>query len=164
MTAIPGPWMDLMQKVGITSIRQLAKVAGLPDHTRANAVIMTGATTSVENMEKLASALRVPVEQLYRITSGVAARPLTMPAGTEKLSERQKNAVAEMVRTMVEEKEYVEKLEKLVDKKSPATAEHVQEKSEGRLMSATEQYELAARRELFPRQPRGRAKPAEKHD
>lgn len=153
-----------MDKVGISSIRQLAKEAGLPDHTRINAVIMRGTSTSLENMEKVASALRVPVEELYRITSGVPARPLSMPAGTEKLSERQKNAVAEMVRTMVEEKEYVEKLEKLVDKKSSEPAEQVQEKSEPRPMTAKEEYELAARRELFPRQSKARGKPAEKRE
>lgn len=162
MTAIPKPWMDLMDQVGIASIRQLAKVAGLADHTRINAVIMTGASTSVENMEKVARTLRVPVEDLYRITSGVAARPLTMPTGTEKLSERQKNAVAEMVRTMVEEKEYVEKLEKLVDKKSHQPTEQDQEKSGGRVNPAEDPFDLAARPGRFPGQPKRRGKPAEK--
>lgn len=126
MTATPKPWMDLMNQQGITSIRQLAKVAGLPDHSAINRVIMKGTSTSEENMIRVARALKVPVEELYRITSGVAARPLTMPAGTEKLSERQKNAVAEIIRTMIEEKEYVEKF---VDKKTDQTAERVQEKT-----------------------------------
>jgi hypothetical protein len=161
MTAIPKPWMELMDKAGITSIRQLAKAAGFTGHTVVNAVIMRGASTSQENMEKIATALRVPVENLYGITSGVSARPLTMPAGSEKLSERQKNAVAEIIRTMIEEKEYVAEF---VDKKSAAPAEPVQEKSVGRQMSAQETYELAARRELFERPSRTRAKPAEKRE
>lgn len=161
MTAIPKPWQDLMDKQGIASIRQLAKAAGFTGHTVVNAVIMKGATTSEENMEKLATELDVPVEDLYLITSGVKARPLTMPAGTEKLSERQKNAVAEIIRTMIEEKEHDARI---VDKKSPDPSERVQEKTDGRLMSAQEQYNLAARRELFKRPPATRAKPAEKRD
>lgn len=152
--------MQLMEQVGITSIRQLAKLADLPDHTRINAVIMRGATTSEENMEKVARVLRVDVEELYRITSGVAARPLTMPAGTEKLSERAKNAIAEVIRVMIEEKEQYD--QKIVDKKSPGTAEQVQEKSEGRQMSAEETYALAARKDLFPGSGKKRANPAKK--
>lgn len=156
MAAIPKAWQELMDQQGITSIRQLAKTAGLQGHTAINAVIMKGASTSEENMTKVAKALKVPVEELYRITSGVAARPLTMPAGTEKLSERQKNAVAEIIRTMIEEKEYVEKI---VDKKSSEPAERAQEKTPARDMSSREQYELAARRRLFPGESDRRAKP-----
>lgn len=159
MAAIPKAWQELMDQQGITSIRQLAKVAGLQNHTGLNAVIMKGATTSEENMGKVATALKVPVEQLYGITSGVEARPLTMPAGTEKLSERQKNAVAEIIRTMIEEKEYVEKI---VDKKTVDPAEPVQEKIPAREMGSREQYELAARRRLFPGESDRRAGGGEK--
>lgn len=160
MTAIPKPWMDLMDRQGITSIRQLAKVAGLPDHTRVNAVIMRGASTSPENMERIAQALRVKVEELYRITSGVPARPLTMPAGTEKLSERAKNAIAEVVRVMIEEKEQYDA--KIVDKKSPEPAERVQEKSVGGADPAQHDYNLAARPNNFPASPKRKGKPADK--
>lgn len=143
MTAIPKPWMDLMERQGIKSIRQLAKVAGLPGHTAINAVIMKGATTSTENMVKVARVLKVPVEDLYQITSGVPARPLTMPVGTEKLSERQKNAIAEIIRSMVEEKEYVERI---VDEKTVEPAERVQEKNDGAGSGpAPDQFDLAAR-------------------
>lgn len=159
MAAIPKAWQELMDQQGISSIRQLAKLAGLQGHTAINAVIMKGTTTSEENMERVAKALKVPVEELYKITSGVAARPLTMPAGTEKLSERQKNAVAEIIRTMVEEKE---REEKIVDKKNDDPAEPVQEKSESRQMSAQEQFELAARRPLFTGKSDRRTKPGEK--
>lgn len=125
MTAIPAQWAALMDKVGITSIRELAKVAGLPSHNIINPVIMRGTTTSDENMTKVAAALKVPVEQLYQITSGVESRPITLPKGTEKLSERQKNAIAELIRTMIEEKDNAG----IVDKKSPETAEPAQEKT-----------------------------------
>lgn len=147
MAAIPKAWQELMDQQGISSIRQLAKIAGLTDHSAINRVIMKGSTTDPENMQKVARVLKVPVEELYRITSGVAARPLTMPAGTEKLSERQKNAVAEIIRTMVEEKE---RDEENVYKKSDDAAERGQEKTGVRPMSAQENYNLAARRELFP--------------
>lgn len=165
---VPKPWKDLMDKAGIRSIRHLSQVAeikttsGEPDHTRANAVIMRGGTTSPENMGKLAAALRVPVEELYRITSGVAARPLTMPAGTEKLSERAKNALAEVIRVMIEEREQND--EKSLDKKSSEPAERVQEKNDVRPMTAQEEYSLAARRELFPARSKVRGKAAEKRE
>jgi hypothetical protein len=125
MAATPKAWQELMDQQGISSIRQLAKIAGLPDHTRINAVIMNGSTTSTENMEKVARALKVPVEELYKITSGVAARPMSMPAGTEKLSERAKNAVAEIIRVLIEEEERAEN----VDKKSDGPTERAQEKT-----------------------------------
>lgn len=125
MTAIPAPWAALMDKAGITSIRELAKAAGLPSHNIINPVIMKGTKTADENMVKVAAALRVPVEELYRISSGVAARPLSLPIGTEKLSERQKNAVAELIRTMIEEKTDAG----FVDKKSADPAEPDQEKT-----------------------------------
>lgn len=149
--------MELMDKVGITSIRQLAKVADLPDHTRINAVIMRGGTTSEENMEKVAKALRVPVETLYGITSGVEARPLTMPAGTERLSERAKSAIAEVIRVMIEEKEQYDA--EIVDKKSVEPAQQVPEKNETRPLTAEETYALAARPDLFPKGSTNRRKP-----
>lgn len=149
--------MELMDKVGITSIRHLAKVADLPDHTRINAVIMRGGTTSEENMEKVAKALRVPVETLYGITSGVEARPLTMPAGTEKLSERAKSAIAEVIRVMIEEKEQYDA--KIVDKKSVEPTQQVPEKNQTRPLTAEETYALAARKDLFPKGSTNRRKP-----
>lgn len=165
---IPQQWKVLMDRRDIDSIRKLAGLAGIvtstgrADHNRLTAVIMDGKTTSEENMVKVARALGVDVEELYRITSGVPARPLTMPVGTEKLSERQRNAVAEIVRSMVEEKEYVAKLEKLVDKKSRETAEQVQEKNVSRLRSVPEK--MAAREEVLPRRKKRSANPAEKRD
>ena len=43
-------------------------------------------------------------------------------------------------------------------------AKPVQEKTGERPMTAQENYDLAARRELFPSKSRGRAKPAEKQE
>ncbi|MDQ0241247.1 transcriptional regulator with XRE-family HTH domain [Arthrobacter bambusae] len=126
MTAIPAPWMRLMDKVGIASIRQLANAAGFQSNTTVNNIVMKGTQASEENMQKIASALKVPVEELYGITSGVASRPLTLPLGTEKLSPRQKEAVAEIIRLMVEEKENAQEF---VYKKSAEPAEQAQEKS-----------------------------------
>lgn len=126
MTAIPAPWMRLMDKVGIASIRQLANAAGFRSNTTVNNIVMKGTQANEENMQKIATALKVPVEDLYAITTGVASRPLTLPLGTEKLSPRQKEAVAEIIRLMVEEKENAEEF---VYKKSPETTEHAQEKT-----------------------------------
>jgi hypothetical protein len=126
VTDIPIQWDDLMIRKGFTSIRQLAKAADL-NHTIVNRVIMKDATTSAENMQKIAWALDVPVEELYGITSGVAAKPLSIPKGTEKLSERQKSAVQELIRSMVEEKEVTN--DEFVYEKNPETAQPGQEKT-----------------------------------
>ena len=123
---IPKPWQELMDQAGITSMRQLAQIAELTSHTTVNQVIIKGGTTSEENMEKIARALKVPVERLYSITSGAASRPLALPRGTEKLSERQKTAIVEIIRTMVEEKENAPEI---VHKKSAGTTEQAQEKT-----------------------------------
>lgn len=125
MAEIPAPWKKLMDQQGISSIRELAKAAGLPSHNTINPVIMKGTSTSPEHMQKVAWVLKVPVEELYQITSGVAARPLTMPAGTEKLSERAKNAVAEIIRVLIEQEEHAGN----VYEKSDGTTERDQEKT-----------------------------------
>ncbi|MEW1808651.1 hypothetical protein [Pseudarthrobacter sp. NPDC080039] len=98
-----------MARAGYTSIRQLAKAARL-NHIVVNPVIMKGTSTAPENMTALAAALSVPVEDLYFIKSGTRARPLSIPAGTEKLSERQKDAISELIRSMIEEREALEGL------------------------------------------------------
>lgn len=126
MTATPDTWKTLMERAGIASIRQLAKTAGFADHTIVNRVIMKGTTTSAENMVKIAVALRVPVEQLYEIHSGVAATPFTPPKGTEKLSEDEKEALAKIIRSMVRSKEDDEGF---VYKKSAGSTEQAQEKT-----------------------------------
>lgn len=123
--ATPETWKLLMDRAGIASIRKLAAAAGI-DHTIVNRVIMKGSNTNAENMEKMAGALRVPVEQLYELSSGVAATPLALPKGTEKLTERQKTAVTEMIRTLVESREYAPEF---VDKKSAEPTQPGQEKT-----------------------------------
>lgn len=126
VTEIPRHWRELMDKAGYTSIRQLAKAAGL-NHTVVNPVIMKGTSTNPDNMAKIAAVLSTPVEELYFIKSGTRNRPLTLPKGTEKLTERQKDAVSELIRSMIEEKEQNEA--KFVDKKTVQSTEHVQEKT-----------------------------------
>lgn len=126
MTTIPAQWAQLMDNAGITSLRQLAKAADLSSHNITNNVIIKGAKTSDENMQKIAIALHVPVERLYEITTGVAAKPLALPLGTEKLTPRQQEAVKEIIRTLVEANENATEL---VHKKSPETTQHDQEKT-----------------------------------
>ena len=129
MTDTPTQWDDLMRRKGFTSIRQLAKAADL-NHTIVNRVIMKGATTSPENMQHIAWALGVNVEDLYGITSGVEAKPLSIPKGSEKLTERQKVAFQELIRSVIdvmEEKEVTD--DEFVYEKTPETAQPGQEKT-----------------------------------
>jgi len=126
VTTIPAQWAQLMDNAGITSLRQLAKAADLSSHNITNNVIIKGAKTSDENMQKIATALHVPVERLYEITTGVAAKPLALPLGTEKLTPRQQEAVKEIIRTLVEANENAPEL---VHKKSPETTQSDPEKT-----------------------------------
>ena len=132
MTATTSQWAKLMDNAGFTSVRQLAKAAGI-DHTIVNRVITKSSTTSAENMERIAGALQVPVEELYELKSGTPATPLVVPGESEMLSERQKTAFMELIRTIVEDKKNVAglsaELAKFVDKKSAESAQPVQEKT-----------------------------------
>jgi hypothetical protein len=131
-----------MDKAGITSLRQLAKAAELSSHNIANHVIIKGGKTSDENMQKIAVALHVPVERLYEITTGVTAKPLVLPLGTEKLTQRQQDAVKEIIRTLVEANENATEF---VHKKTPETAQPGQEKT-------TNVTPIGGRRTLTPAQ------------
>lgn len=125
---IPKQWHELMDRAGYASIRQLAKAAGL-NHTVVNPVIMKGTTTSPDNMGKIAAVLSVPLEDLYLIKSGTRNRPLSIPKGTELLTERQKDAVAELIRSMVEERLQDATDDSFVDTQKSDPPESVPEKN-----------------------------------
>lgn len=111
-TEIPAKWASLLLKAGyedpryagVASMRQLSYKIDV-NTTTISKLMTKGEVLSDELMQKIADALNVPVEELYGLATGVVARPMTLPAGTEKLTEREKNALAEIVRTLVSLKE-----------------------------------------------------------
>ena len=111
MSEIPSKWADLLIKAGFTdrrngapSLRRRGDAAEVNVSTVSRLVIKGMGLTDA-NMQKIADALRVDVDDIYGLTSGVTAKPMTMPLGTEKLTEREKNALAEIIRALVNSKE-----------------------------------------------------------
>lgn len=138
-TEIPAKWANLLLKAGyedpryagVASMRQLSYKIDV-NTTTISRLITKGEVLSDELMQKIADALKVQVEELYGLATGVAARPMTLPAGTEKLTEREKNALAEIVRTLVSLKEAEHDT---LDEKSRQPAEPAKEKRDRHLKS-----------------------------
>lgn len=163
MSEIPSKWSDLLIKAGFTdrrngapSLRRLGDAAGVNVSTVSRLVIKGMGLTDA-NMQKIADALRVSVDEVYGLTSGVTAKPMTLPLGTEKLTEREKNAVAEIIRSLVNSKE-LGSGEDDDPEKTSEQAEPAEEKTQSH-------YDLVARQERHGRTtsepPRRRRKPAE---
>lgn len=123
---------------GAPSLRRLGEAAGVNVSTVSRLVIQNRGLTDV-NMQKIAEALRVPVEDLYLMSSGVGAAPFVPPKGTEKLSVQEKDALAEIIRALVNAKEQGNEH---ADQKSVAPSERDQEKTQGH-------YDLVARKRII---------------
>lgn len=164
MNTIPSKWADLLVKAGYTdprdrvtpSLNQLAKASGIHT-TTVSRLVLKGLGLSAENMLKIAEALRVPVSDLYELSTGEKVEPLTLPQGTEKLSHREKEAVTEIIRSLINAKEHVNEPSqtnppKQAPRQAPATddpAESVPQKTSPDDAQST--YGLAARNRLMSR-------------
>lgn len=146
---IPAKWASLLLKAGyedprypgIASMRQLSYKIGVPP-TTISKLMTKGEVLSDELMQKIATGLNAPVEELYGLATGVVAKPMTLPAGTEKLTEREKNALAEIVRTLVSLKEEDHDAR---NEKSRQPAKPAQEKSARHLKSVARQRVIKPR-------------------
>ncbi|MBT2537264.1 helix-turn-helix transcriptional regulator [Arthrobacter sp. ISL-69] len=115
MNTIPSKWADLLVQAGYTdprdrvtpSLNQLSKSSGVHT-TTISRLVLKGLGLSEVNMKKIAEALRVPVSDLYELSTGEKVEPLTLPKGTEKLSHREKEAVTEIIRSLINAKEHVD--------------------------------------------------------
>ena len=164
MNTIPSKWADLLVKAGYTdprdrvtpSLNQLGKASGIHTSTISRLVIR-GLGLTPENMNKIAEALRVPVSDLYELSTGEKIEPLTLPQGTEKLSHREKEAVTEIIRSLINAKDHVNERSQLdepkqAQRKAPATdepTESVPQKTGPN--DAQNTYGLAARTRLMPK-------------
>jgi hypothetical protein len=164
MNTIPSKWADLLIKAGYTdprdrvtpSLNQLSKASGIHT-TTISRLVLKGLGLSEVNMGKIAEALRVPVSDLYELSTGEKVEPLTLPKGTEKLSHREKEAVNEIIRSLINAKEHVDERTPEHDSKpdrhqAPATddpAESVPQKTGPNDAQST--YGLAARTRLMPK-------------
>ncbi|MEZ2388230.1 hypothetical protein AB6813_01555 [bacterium RCC_150] len=106
MRGIPVPWQELMDRAGITSLRSLSTACGgQPSPKAVGDIILRGARGSQESMAKLAEVLGVAFSDLDELQTRHKPEPLRLPPGTEKLSLRQKQAVTELIRSLIASKE-----------------------------------------------------------
>ena len=167
MNTIPSKWADLLIKAGYTdprdrvtpSLNQLSNASGVHTSTISR-LVLKGLGLSEANMAKIAEALRVPVSDLYELSTGEKVEPLTLPQGTEKLSHREKQAVTEIIRSLINAKEHVDVRTQTDQTSQPAKgkpqapadddpAEPAEEKS--RPNDTQDTFGLAARTRLVPR-------------
>ena len=164
MNTIPSKWADLLVKAGYTdprdrvtpSLNQLSKASGVHT-TTISRLVLKGLGLSEANMTKIAEALSVPVSDLYELSTGEKVEPLTLPKGTEKLSHREKEAVTEIIRSLINAKDHVDERSSEHDSKSdlrkaPATddtSESAPQKNGPDDAQST--YGLAARTRLMSR-------------
>jgi hypothetical protein len=164
MNTIPIKWADLLVKAGYTdprdrvtpSLNQLSHASGVHTSTISR-LVLKGLGLSDGNMLKIAEALRVPVSDLYELSTGEKVEPLTLPQGTEKLSHREKEAVTEIIRSLINAKDNVNEPSqtdppKQAQSKAPAAddpAEPVSQKTGPNDAQST--YGLAARTRLVSR-------------
>lgn len=101
---IPAHWKDLMDRRGIASVRKLAERAGL-SHTPVVGIVYGDAVNPTEEtLAKLARALDIPLADIY----WMVGRPVphvehwTPPAEANRMTLRQRAAIEELIRTIVD--------------------------------------------------------------
>lgn len=118
---IPARWVEVMEAAGFSSIRQLAKRAGVSVSGTAN-IVNRLYDPRPSTLAKLAAALRISEAELHQLIYETDARiePFVPPAGSENLSQRQRRAVTEVILTFLEDNSGKQQGEK---KTEPAPAD-----------------------------------------
>lgn len=100
---IPEPWRGAMEAAGTYSIRDLARKANLGTST-VSKLIYGRSSTSERTMQAVADSLRVEVPTIREWASAARgeAGPFSLPPEANRLSRRQRAAVIEVVRAMLE--------------------------------------------------------------
>ena len=100
---IPEAWRVLMDRRGISSIRQLAMRAGV-SHVTANRLVYSDPFfTSEENIQKIADALGTEYDMIYRLAGRTAnhAEKYAPPASSSRLTQAQRKVVDQVIEMMV---------------------------------------------------------------
>lgn len=102
-TEIPEPWSSAMTKAGFLdprygnpSLRQLAEAAGVHTTTVSN-LVLKGKVLSARNMRTIATTLGVELGDMTRWVTGERTKPYQPPAEADYMTERQRNAVTELI-------------------------------------------------------------------
>jgi transcriptional regulator with XRE-family HTH domain len=99
---IPPPWREAMENAGTYSLRDLATRAGLGTSTVSD-LIYGRKLTSERTMQAVSDTLRLPVPTIreWAATARGEVGPYRPPAVANRLSERQRRALDELIRSMV---------------------------------------------------------------
>ncbi|WP_422389912.1 helix-turn-helix domain-containing protein [Arthrobacter sp. N1] len=103
---IPQEWVELMSRRGIGSLRQLAAASNI-SHTAIARIVHGEGTAKDESLQQLAAALQVPPATVYAIVGARVSGdldPYTPPAEAARLSPRERKAVDELIRLLVDQK------------------------------------------------------------
>lgn len=99
----PAPWLKLMEAQGITSLRNLAEKAGVA-HTVASRMVHGTGTPKDESIVAVSKALRVPAVTIYDLVGAsvpAESGPWRPPAEAARLTTSQREALTQLIRTMV---------------------------------------------------------------
>lgn len=99
---IPQPWREAMENAGTYSLRDLAARAGLGTSTVSD-LIYGRKSTSERTMQAAADSLRLPVTTIrsWAATARGEVGPYQPPAVANRLTERQRRAIDELIRSIV---------------------------------------------------------------
>lgn len=165
MSEISTQWEELMTRAGYSSLRKLSEACGVSPATAAG-IVLHGKRGSDESRQKIADALGITVAQMNEISTGRREEPLQMPKGTEILSLREKEAVAEIIRTIVNAKEQVNELTNHQGRPRAWPTEHpedhdpaepVEEKKSSRPSRLASVHPMSPRSDKLIEQPLGNA-------
>lgn len=99
---IPAPWREAMEKAGAYSLRDLAGRAGIGTSTVSD-LIYGRKSSSEPTMQATADSLRLPVTTIREWAAAARgeAGPYQPPAVANRLTERQRRALDELIRSIV---------------------------------------------------------------
>lgn len=99
---IPAPWRDAMEKAGTYSLRDLAARAGVGTSTVSD-LIYGRKLASERTMQAAADSLRLPITTIreWAATARGEVGPYQPPAVANRLTERQRRALDELIRSIV---------------------------------------------------------------
>lgn len=98
----PAEWQALMRARGISSLRMLAVKAGVSSPA-ATRLVHGDTSSSDETIAAVAEALGVPLARIYELVgvSAAEAKPYSPPAEASRLTDRQRRAIDEIIRSIV---------------------------------------------------------------
>lgn len=133
---IPEPWLTAMENAGLYSLNDLGRRANVATTTVA-ALVYGRRQSDERTIQAVADALRLPVTTIreWADTALGLEQPFELPAEARRLNRRQREAVVEIVRAMLEPVSQPESPASSDESDVPATPEPKQS-----------DYSLAARR------------------